>query len=447
MELALNRALTLLRAVAGGEVVAEGVDLYPAPRVAPVIDIRPDRASRLLGTEFGADEIVSLLEPIGFEVAVPGEGEGHAAGPGISPETRGEKDSGPRSQRALSLRVPGYRWYDVAREADLIEEVARRYGYDRFPSELRAFRPSAVPDDPMAHLEDRLRTFMVGHGLAEARLAAFVPDADGDVAPLNPLSSAEGRLRRALLPGLIRRVEANFAHGIRSVRLFEIGTVFLPGDSPAEPPREETRIAFVISGATRPIHWSGKQQPYDLWDLKGLLDGLIHSLASGLAIEPGVTERTPLLESSAYRVVDDAGVGIGWAGEVEAAALDAPAWADPLFAGEVVLRTAFALVESPRFQPLPAYPAIERDIALLIADEVPAAAVESAIRAAGGALLEEVITFDLFRGAGIPGGSRSIAYRLRFRAPNRTLADRDADKSVTRVLARLKEELGVERRG
>jgi phenylalanyl-tRNA synthetase beta chain len=435
MEQALRRALELIVSVAGGEVVGEGVDLYPAPHPAPVVAIRPEQTTRLLGVPFTATEISDLLAPIGFQAA------GAAAG------DIAQASTGSEGLAELRFRIPGYRWYDVEREADLIEEVARRYGYDRFPSGLSAFRPSSVPEDPLATLEDRLRTLLVGHGLLEARLASFVPDSDGDVAPLNPLSAAEGRLRRALVPGLLRRVEANFAHGIRSVRLFEIGTVFSPGASPTEPPREETRLGFVLTGATRPAHWTGRSQPFDLWALKGLFADLARELSRGLSIEPGATDQTPLAPACAYQVVEEAGAVIGWGGEVASNAVDAPAWADAIFAGEVTLRPDFALAERPRFQPLPAYPAIERDAALLVPDEVPAAGVEATIRAAGGALLEAVLVFDLFRGAGIPAGSRSIAYRLRYRASDRTLTDQEADKATARILDRLKEELGVERRG
>lgn len=428
---ALRRALDLIVAVAGGEVGIEGVDIYPEPTAAPVVPIRPERTSGLLGIPFGAAEIIAQLEPLGFQ-QVGGAGQSAAQANSADP---------------LHFRVPGYRWYDVEREADLIEEVARRYGYDRFPSELRAFRPSSVPDDPLTLLEDRLRSLLVGQGFLEARLTPFVPESDGDVAPLNPLSSAEGRLRRALIPGLLRRVEANFAHGVRSVRLFELGTVFSPGDSPREAPREETRLAFVMTGASRPAHWSGTKQPVDLWDLKSLLSVLSRTLSGSYNMEPGFDERMPLSARCSFLVVDVTGSPLGWGGEVDRKAIDAPTWADAIFAGEITLRESATLAEPPRFQPLPAYPSIERDIALLVPDETPAISVAATIRTAGGPLLEDVLAFDLFRGGDVPAGSRSIAYRLRFRASDRTLTDREADKAVARVLNRLKEELGVERRG
>src|SRR5690606_15677518 len=116
-----------------------------------------------------------------------------------------------------------HRVYDVHREDDLVEEVARRYGYDVFPDERRPFRASAVPDDPLARLEDGLRELLAGAGLLEARTTPFAPEAEGDVALLLPLSAAESRLRRDLVTGLLHRVETNHNRGTRDVRLFEIG--------------------------------------------------------------------------------------------------------------------------------------------------------------------------------------------------------------------------------
>jgi phenylalanyl-tRNA synthetase beta chain len=342
--------------------------------------------------------------------------------------------------------VPGHRWYDVSREADLIEEVARRFGYDAFPAELRPFRPGTVPDDVLSALEDRLRTYFVGSGYDEARLSSFAGERGGDVALLNPLSSAEGRLRAQLVPGLLRQVEHNYAHQVRNVRLFEIGTVFAPGE-PGAPPREATRIAAVFTGARAPAHWSGEGDRFDIWDLKGLAEEVAGVLGGAFALEPANEPGTPLAPGLSFRAVDASGALVGWGGEVDAKAIDAPAWADPVFALELTLRREYGEHPARRVAPLPAYPAVERDVALLVADEVPAARVAAVIGAAGGALLEAFEPFDLFRGRGIPGDARSIAYRLRFRAGDRTLTDTEVDQAMARILKQLKEELGVERRG
>ncbi len=424
MERAALRAVELILAVAGGEVEPVAVDADPEPAEAPVVPIRPSSATAVLGVELGADEIVACLEPLGFQIIERGADE-------------------------LHVRVPGARWYDVAREADLIEEVARRHGYDRFPEELRPFRPSAVPDDPLTGLEARLREFLVGRGFLEARLAAFAPATAGDVALLNPLSAEEGRLRRALVPGLLRQVELNFSRARRDCRLFEIGTVFQPGPGPGEPPHEETHVAAVFTGARAPQHWSGEAPDLDVWDLKALLTDLAGELrARGCAIEPDAEGALDgaYVPGSTFVMVDPDGARIGGGGRVADAAIDAPAWAGAVWALELTLAGVPTTAERPVYRPAPAFPAVERDAALLVPQELPASRVEAVIRDSGGATLETVFPFDLYVGKGVAEGVRSIAYRMRFRAQDRTLTDREVDAAVDRILRRLEEELGVRRR-
>ncbi len=422
MERALRRAVDLILRVAGGEVDGALLDVYPEPATAPVVALRAPRVTKVLGVDLGVDAIAGYLEPLGFQV-----------------EERGSD--------TLRVRVPGHRWYDVEREADLIEEVARRHGYDRFPEELGSFRPSSVPDDALAGLESSLRNYMVGRGFLEARLAAFAPEGEGDVAVLNPLSAEEGHLRRSLLPGLIRQVERNFSRAVRDVRLFEIGTTFARASTAGERPEETTRIAAVFTGATRPPHWTGEAPDYDVWDLKDLAAELVTTIGlDGTQLEPGGAGASPFAEGQVICVVGRDGTLLGVGGLVAPEAIDAPAWAAPVWALELELKEEMARRERPTYTPVPAYPAVERDAALLVADTVPAARVEAVIREAGGPLLERAFPFDLYRGAGVPKGVRSIGYRLRFRAPDRTLTDREVDEAFDRVLDRLKEDLGVERR-
>lgn len=423
LERAARRALALIVAVAGGTVEREAVDVYPEPRRPVVVPVRPARVSHVLGEPFDAAAVAGCLEPLGFTQV------GEEAG-------------------ALRFEVPGYRVYDVSREIDLIEEVARRHGYEAFPSDLRPFRVGAVPEAPLSLLEDRLRTLLVGQGLLESRTAAFAPEGEGDVALLLPLSSAESRLRRALVPALLRRVEYNFARGVRHVRLFEIGTVFAPGATPQDLPVEATHLAAVVSGARVPPHWSGEAGAFDVWDLKALLTAVAAALGLGAdAVRPAEDGGAPpYLPGLSFDVFGADGGRVGRGGRIAPDAVDAPAWADPVWAFEVRLDPAMAATPTPQFRALPAYPATERDIALLVPETTPAARVEAVIRAAGGAYLEATHPFDVYRGRGVPAGLRSVAFRLRFRAPDRTLRDDEADAATERVLRRLRDELGVERR-
>ncbi len=356
-----------------------------------------------------------------------------------------------REDDQLAFQVPGYRRYDVEREADLIEEVARRHGYDRFPDDLGPYRPSAVAEDAAFGLEDRLRDALVAEGFREARRVPFAPEEEGDVELLRPLSMEESRLRRDLVPGLVRAVGLNFDRGVRDVRLFELGTVFAPGETDGDGagrPLETTRFAAVFTGARHAPHWSGETELYDVWDLKGLLARLFRTVSLDPdALEAWTDDQGPgIYHGARFRVRDGDGAVLGHAGQVRPDALDAPAWAGPLWAVELTLTDDMQESAPVSYSPVPGFPAIERDLALLVPDTLPSARVDAVAGEAAGPLLEGVEVFDVYTGPGVPEGLRSIAYRLRFRSPDRTLTDEEADQAVDRVLTRLEEDLDVRRR-
>src|SRR6185437_2415046 len=247
---ALARVVEIVAAVAGGRVDGAPGDLYPAPRANRTITLRPPRVAKLLGDAVPQNEIVALLTPLGFEL---GAREG-----------------------ALQVTVPSWR-PDVAREVDLVEEVARRRGYDSFSNELRPFRPGTVPESELETVSRRVRDALVARGLLEARPIPFVKGAEqGFVRVSNPIAESEAYLRRDLLETLARRAEYNLARMQRDVRLFEIGSVFLPTSDVL--PLEELRAAFIIMGHRRPPHWTEMRPPdFDEWDAKGLAQELAAS--------------------------------------------------------------------------------------------------------------------------------------------------------------------------
>ncbi|HUE77316.1 MAG TPA: phenylalanine--tRNA ligase subunit beta [Longimicrobiales bacterium] len=427
MARALHRTVELVQALAGGDIREEALDVYPSPAEAPIVRVRPSRVERVLGERIPADEIQRMLEHLGFEL--------HEAG-----------------DDALAFAIPGFRAHDVTREVDLIEEVARRYGYERFGEELRPYRPNSVPEAPLSGLEDRLRVRLAGRGLLETRSVPMAPERAGSVALERPLSAEEGMLRSTLAHGLLRAVELNQARGVRDVRLFEIGTTFHP-TPPSELPEEQTRVAAVLTGRRRPPHWTGESADWDLWDARGLLEEVARDLGlDGSSVVPLSQDPGSLALPQLYREgvtfglrAGDALVGI--AGEVAAAAIDAPAWGAPVFALEVRLTDAMAEPRRPVLEPVPTRPASDRDLALLVPDSLPAADVEATIMEAAGPLLESLSIFDVYTGKGVAAGVRSIAFRLVFRDPERTLKDEEVDAAVGRVLQRLEDAHGVERRG
>jgi len=408
----LRRSIELIIAVAGGEVRAPAIDVWPAPQQERTLFLRPERVSRLLGVEVERAEVEQLLTTVGFFVA-------------------------PKDGR-LAVQVPGWR-PDVTREVDLIEEVARLKGYDAFPDELRAYRPGTVPDAPDERARARIRERLVRAGLLEARTLPLGPPDGPDAVPiLNPMSAEEVYLRRRLVPGLVRRVEYNWANRNRDIRLFEVGTVFRKGTGAgAGAPEEWTSVAGVLTGARRPPHWSegAKLPDMDIWDLKYHFELAVAVAAPSCDVRPATGGAV------GWEVVERGGEAVGWAGPLEA---DAPVWAAPLFGFEVRLTAAQRSLVG--YRPLPLQPPVERDLALVLPPGVTAAQVSDILRRTVGPLLERLEVFDEYRGPGIPAGHRSVAWHCTFRDPERTLRERDVDALLARGLAALEGELGVRRR-
>ena len=418
---AVMRAVEVILATAGGSLDGPVLDVCPRPWERQSVPLRLSRVQQILGVPFEAAQITSLLAPLGLVTEQQETGD-------------------------LMITVPGFRSYDVTREIDLIEEIARTHGYDSFPEELGATRPSAVPDHPLFQLEDALREDLVARGVFEASNAAFAREGEGDVELVKPVSSEEAWLRWDLLPGLFRNLEYNFARGARSIRLFELGTVFRKAGA-GEPPIEEPRLAVVLTGLERPPHWGHDDTPVDLWTLKEIVTTVL-----GRAHSPGATMVAlegddPFVASdSGFKLVSAEGETIGRAGRVVNGRIDAPAWAGPVWCVELGLPAEPEPIPTPEYRPIHQHPGVERDLALLLPASVTADSVMSTLRGSAGELLDDVRIFDLYLGEGIPEGTRSVAYRLYLQAGDRTLTDDEADGVVQRVVKRLREELGVEQR-
>ena len=405
---AMRRCIEIIGATAGGELAGPPVDVGPGPGNPPRIFLRPARVAQVLGVELPWQAIESYLVAIGATVV-----------------------SKPEDGR-IAVEAPSWR-PDLVREIDLIEEVARLHGYEKFPAELRPFRTGTLPDAPIERTTSAVRRGLAGLGLFEVSPLPMAP-ADGadSVRLLNPLSSTDGYLRRRLLPGLVRLVEANWHNHVADVRLFEIGTVFLAAPA-GERPREERHVAAVLTGRQEPSHWTGTgNERIDLWDLKGQFEAAV-----ALAIPGGAVQ----VEGSEWIARDEQGRTVGRAGPIAA---DAPPWAAPLFGYELVLDPA---PRAPvRFAPLPSTPSSERVFALLLTEGTTVLQVEQLLRRVGGAMLETVLIESDYRGPELAAGTRSVAFRLRFRAADRTLRDSEVDAVEAGLLAALASELGVKRR-
>jgi phenylalanyl-tRNA synthetase beta chain len=418
----VDYAVRLILSVAGGIPQGSPIDLYPLPKRPQPISLKLARVARLLGEPVDTNEVEKNLRTVGFRIA-------------------------PEAKDVLKISPPSWR-HDVRSDVDLAEEIARLRGYDTFSSELRPFRPSAVPDAPLVAVTKRVEETFVGVGLNEVRPMPFVADGKGaTVRVTNPLAEDEAFLRGDLLTTLISRAEFNLSHMQGNVRLFEIGTAFfagenaadLPGPKKAALPREEMHVAALVMGQRAPTHFTKAIQPsYDEWDIKFLAE-----TAAAAAFPSAAVILIPGTGDTLWEISVD-GHTVGSAKRLK---LDAPVWAKPAFGLEINLEAIEqGAVKTKSYRPIPVTPRVQVDLALLAPASVTAAQIDSVIRKEAGELLESLTLFDEFSGQGIPDGLRSLAWALTFRHPERTLKDQEVQGRTAKIVTALEGELGVRQR-
>lgn len=438
-EIALVGA-ALIAQVAGGTVgpmLAVGTPFVAAPPVA----LRLTRLARVLGVAVSEPVAVKRLESLGCAVTVDGD--------------------------VLSVHTPSWR-NDLLLEVDLIEEVARLGGFDTLPDDVRPFRPGNVPDHPLYLSGRRVRDALVGLGLSETRPMPFTSLGDANTPRVrNPLAEDEPFLRASLLDTLARRAEYNLSRMQGNIRLFEVGNAFGSSigsnsdTSSPRLPREEVRVGALIMGARRPPHFTEPQPPaFDVWDAKAIAEQMVRAAFPGETLTFVPAEHPTVWTLSISNR--------GSVGRVERLQLDRPVWATDAFGVELALGVITSVdvappgqhahaedaktnVSSPmpaaiRAKSLPTTPSADFDLALLVPNHIHAATVEATLRVAAGELLEQLVLFDEFRGAGIPDGNRSLAWRLTFRHPERTLRDKEIEGRRAKLLATLDKELGIRTR-
>jgi phenylalanyl-tRNA synthetase beta chain len=345
----------------------------------------------------------------------------------------------------VEVEAPGYR-VDIEREVDLIEEVVRIQGYERVGATIpRSPELGGLPEGYA--FARRVRSALLREGLREAKPLPFVSEDDlalmddrGAIPLANPLRAEEAWLRTHVLPGLLHTLARNQRWGAGSVSIFEVGTVFRLAD----PVEERRQVGLVMSGVTGE-GWTAEARAFDVLDARGAIEALLEDLG----VE-GWTLGDPLGEPfhpgrSARVLLRDRPVGI--VGELhprKASSLDTEGRVAVAELELEPLRAAASrdlrLVEVPR------YPPIRRDLAFVLTEEVPAGAVQAALEAAAGELLDRSLLFDVFRGGAVPEGRKSLAFALEFRARDRTLTDEEVEPVIDTVVDRLRSELGAELR-
>jgi phenylalanyl-tRNA synthetase beta chain len=433
---AAERAADLMRQYAGGTVCRGRVDCYPAPVPPQIVTLTMAEVRRLLGMDFSTEEAGRILRALEFRV----------------------EQTGPEE---LRVTTPPHRLDIEVGAADLIEELVRIHGYDRLPATLLADRlPRQQTNLPLA-FEERLRDLLVNTGLQEViTYSLTTPEREallglplGEYLQLrNPISSERTVMRQTLLAGVLDVAAANLRH-TDEVRLFEIGSVFLtrPGQALPDEPR---RLALVLTGRRRPEFWGDSAvgdttaaQPLDFFDLKAVIEALADDLhLADIRYRPS---SIPYLHPGRAAEMRAGEQLLGHFGQLHPRVADSYGLGErPVLAGEFDVE-ALQAATPPRYTyvPVPRFPAALRDIAVIVAESVPAEQVAQEIRRAGGELLRQVRLFDLYRGPSIPPGTKSLAYALSYQAEDRTLTDKEVDKAHKKIEDRLKHVLQAQIRG
>ncbi len=444
--LAADRCAELIVQLAGGKVLGGAIDRFPSPLPPIRVAVRPARVRAVLGAEIGAAEVEKRLRSLGL------------APVGGSEEKR-------------VWEVPSFR-RDLSREIDCVEEIARQRGLDSIPvvlhpagvGETAAPRPAEqVAALARAALSARGYDEVVNYSfVAERDLLALAPRTSGatparPIRVANPLTVEQGAMRTALLPGLLRNLAFNLAHGAADVRLYELGRAYLPRLDAAHPKgplawpvAEPRRLGILAYGRAAPRFWGRPgDEPVGFYEVKGLVEGLLAALRiEGAVFDPATAQTTPWLHPASASAVQAGGIALGAFGELHplvAAHFDLPRG---VLVGELdweALEPRARLV--PQMGGVPRFPAVPRDLAFVLDAAVPAARALAEIRTADEkGLLESIELFDQYRGPQVGTGKKSLAFSLTLRAKDRTLTDAEADAVCAAVAARLRASLGAELR-
>ncbi len=445
---AAQRAAELMRQHAGGTVAQGVVDCYPAPLPAQVIELTMGQVKRLLGVDFPRDEAARILKALEFDVQ-------------------------PIGNDGLRATAPPHRLDIQEGAADLIEDLVRIHGYDRLPATLLADRlPRQQTNVPLV-FEERLRDLLVGCGLQEViNYALTTPEKESPLLPRrgmsaanpagegaagylllqNPISSERVALRQTLLAGVLDNTAANLRN-TDDVRLFELGFIYVP--KPGQPlPEEPRRLALVLTGKRRQESWtdsalgqSAATPALDFFDLKGTLEALAGDLHLGdVRYQPS---QAAYLHPGKAAVLLAGAKRLGDFGQLHPKVAEAYGLGgrSVLVADLDVDALQAAAPSRYSYEAVPRFPAALRDIAVVVEETISADKVAGEIRTAGGDLLRHIRLFDLYRGDSIPAGTKSLAYALSYQAGDRTLTDKEVDKTHKKIEDRLKHVLKASIRG
>jgi phenylalanyl-tRNA synthetase beta chain len=433
---ACDRAAYLMRELAGGQIAGGYIDAGFSSSSLPRLSLRVKRANAFLGISLAGREQAEILKRLNFEVTSKGRGQ-------------------------YTVKVPSWR-PDITREADLWEEIARYYGYDRIPSTLPGEIYGEATPGPQEKLEENLRRLLVSLGFSEtvsfsftnpkvfAKLGLTSDNPLTFTIPLkNPLSEEEGYLRTLLLPHLLEAASRNLNQNQKSVKIFEIARTFHP--RPGEPlPHEQRELLAAAAGEWAEKHWSQEARKVDFYDLKGVWERIGESMGLDWELSSQPAGKEEVLAAHSYLnpgrtvVVLQKGQPVGFLGELKKSIKEAFDIAKDVYILELnldVLQRAPEILGV--YKPLPRYPAVVRDVALVVPENLSAREILEHFRRWGGEWVEEVKVFDCYQGEAIPPGKKSLAFSIQYRVQDRTLRDEEVNQYHSRIVAAVIQETGA----
>lgn len=433
---ALERATRLLLDIVGGQAgeISEVASQDHLPQSQPVA-LRASRLQRLLGMEIPRQEVSDILQRLGMDITLADEQQWHVS-------------------------APSFR-FDISMEADLIEEVARVYGYSQLPVSQPVAHMSIAA--AQANVTQDVRQLLVARGYQEAISYSFVPAAlqqllDPEQPPIalaNPLSPELAVMRTSLWPGLIQAAQYNLNRQQKRLRLFESGVKFIhsavdntsdattgtAANKLQQAVTEEGVVAGLVCGPVLAEQWGSASRPVDFYDIKNDVEALL-AVAGTTGFE-FVAARHPALHPGQTAMIQRAaGDTVGWLGLIHPAVASQLSLTEAVYMFELNLR-GLQRPALPAYRECSRYPAIRRDIAIVVAAQVTAQQIRSCIAAAGGDLLQEITIFDIYTGKGVDSGAKSMAIGLTLQDFSRTLTDDEVETLLTGVLTHLKDKLGA----
>ncbi len=423
--IALKRATQLLAEVAGGKVAKGIIDVYPGKKKMEPISLPVADIKRLLGMEMKAGEITKTLELLGFGCMQA------------------------KSDPQIKVDVPWWRT-DITCAADLVEEVARIIGYDKIPTTMLSSQLPRHEPAPMLSLRRQLRSILVSCGFQEVltysltsleMLSRLSPElhliGPTPMKISNPMSREQEYLRTSLRAGVLSVLARNRRYQEGVIRLFEIGKVFLPREM--DLPQEKEMLCAVISGAERMLSWRGEVDQIDFFVAKGLVESILSQL--GVAAEFEEDEDGSLSQGRRANVM----IGndrLGVVGELHPKVSEAFELSESAYLIEIDSDKLLSLITAvKKYQPILRYPSTSRDIALLLDEQITYQQIFDIIQEFS--LVKSVALFDLYAGEQVPAGKKSLAFRIIYQSPTRTLTDNEVDQVQQQVLDKLQRDFGA----